>query len=124
LEETAERRAAGLDAAGGQAATQLLDGQVRRFDQHGDDPRGVGLERRAFPAAVPVWDHDPRRRQRCISLITKLTLTLNLAAVARRDAPPSTERTTRSRRSTEYGRVIHRWPPRPGDQLNHNNLQL
>jgi hypothetical protein len=59
----------------------------------------------------------PRRRQRCISLITKLGLTSNLAAVARRDAPPSTVRTTRSRRSTEYGRAIHGWPPRPSRQL-------
>jgi len=42
-------------------------------------------------------------------LITKL-LTSNLRAVARRDRPASTARTTRSRKSTEYGRVIHPWP--------------
>ena len=59
----------------------------------------------------------PRHCQRCISLITKLMLTSNLAAAARRDAPPSTARTTRSRRSTEYGRAIHRRPPRPSSQF-------
>jgi hypothetical protein len=59
----------------------------------------------------------PRRRQRCISLITKLTLTSNVAAVDRHEAPASTARTTRSRRSNEYGRVIDRWPPRPSDQF-------
>src|SRR5919106_4475325 len=59
----------------------------------------------------------PRWCQRCISLTTKLMLTSNLAAVARRDAPPSTQRTTRSRKSTEYGRAIHRWPPRPSSQF-------
>jgi hypothetical protein len=32
-------------------------------------------------------------------------LTSNLAAVARREAPFSTARTTRSRKSTEYGRA-------------------
>jgi hypothetical protein len=59
----------------------------------------------------------PCQCQRCISLTTKLGLTSYLAAVARRDAPASTARTTRSRKSTEYGRVIHRWPPRPSDHL-------
>jgi hypothetical protein len=50
-------------------------------------------------------------------LITKLTLTSNLRAAARRDRPASTARTTRPRKSTEYGRVIHRWPPYPSSQL-------
>ena len=59
----------------------------------------------------------PSRRQRCISLITKLGLTSNLAAVARRDAPASTARTTRSRTSTEYGRAIHGWPPSSSSQF-------
>jgi hypothetical protein len=66
----------------------------------------------------------PRWRQRCISLTTKLMLTSNLAAVARRDAPFSTARTTRSRKSTEYGRAIRCWPPRPAASLNHNNHTL
>src|SRR5919106_2430227 len=52
-----------------------------------------------------------------ISLTAKLMLTSNLAAVARRDAPLSTARTTRSRKSTEYGRAIRRWPPRPSSQF-------
>jgi hypothetical protein len=59
----------------------------------------------------------PRRRQRCSSLTTKLMLTSYLAAVARRDAPASTARTTRSRRPTEYGRAIHRWPPSPSSKF-------
>jgi hypothetical protein len=67
---------------------------------------------------------EPSRRQRCISLTTKLTLTSNLAAVARREAPASTARTTRLRRSPEYGRVIHRWPPRPSDQFESQQLHV
>jgi len=59
----------------------------------------------------------PRRRQRCISLIAKLGLTSYWAAVARRDAPASTARTTRSRKSTEYGRAMHGWPPRSSRQF-------
>jgi hypothetical protein len=39
------------------------------------------------------------------------------SAVARRDAPTSTARTTRSRKSTEYGRAIHGWPPRSSRQF-------
>jgi hypothetical protein len=59
----------------------------------------------------------PSARQRCISLTTKLTLTSNLAAAARRDSPASTARTMRARRSTEYGRAIHGWPPWSSSQF-------
>jgi hypothetical protein len=62
-------------------------------------------------SSVPLW------RQRCSNLTTQLGLTSNLAAVARREAPASTARTIRSRRSIEYGRVIHGWPPQSSSQL-------
>jgi hypothetical protein len=74
-------------------------------------------EARALRAADPLGLERARSRQRCISLTTKLMLTSNLAAAARRDSPASTARTTRSRRSTEYGRAIHRWPPSPSSQF-------
>jgi hypothetical protein len=68
--------------------------------------------------AEVVHRHDVARTQgRRQRLITKLRLTSNLAAVARRDAPAATARTTRSRRSTEYGRAIHRWPPSSTSQF-------
>jgi hypothetical protein len=75
----------------------------------------MGGERRPPPSRSSATV--PRCRQRWQSLITKLTLTSNLRAAARRNSPGSTARTTRSRKSTEYGRVIHRWPPCPSSQL-------
>jgi hypothetical protein len=59
----------------------------------------------------------PCRRQRCISLTTKLMLTSNLAALARHDARPLPRAPPARADSKEYGRVIHRWPPRPSDQF-------
>ena len=76
-----------------------------------------GTRRERFQPPYRSGATVPRRRPRCISLTTKLTLTSNLAALARQDAPASTERTTRARRSKEYGRAIHRWPPRPSNQF-------
>ena len=58
----------------------------------------------------------PLPRQRCTSLTTQLGLTSNFAAIARREAPAATARTIRSRRSTDYGRVIPGWPPQPSSQ--------
>jgi hypothetical protein len=59
----------------------------------------ASLARRPPPAgsgsSVPFWC------QRCTSLTTQLGLTSNVAAVARREAPASTARTIRSRRSIE-----------------------
>jgi len=49
----------------------------------------------AKAAALPVV------RKRCDHLTTVATLTLNIFAVARRERPPATETTTRSRKSCE-----------------------
>jgi hypothetical protein len=70
---------------------------------------GMGRQRRGFQPPYRAGATVPSRRQRCISLITKLTLTAKLRAAARRASPASTARTTRSRRSIEYGRVITTW---------------
>jgi hypothetical protein len=40
-------------------------------------------------------------RKRCDHLTTVATLTLNIFAVARRERPPATDATTRSRKSCE-----------------------
>ena len=39
------------------------------------------------------------------------TLRIAFNAAFRHDAPPATALITRLRRSSEYGRGIHRWPP-------------
>jgi hypothetical protein len=49
----------------------------------------------AKAAALPVL------RKRCHHLTTVATLTLNIFAVARRERPPATDATTRSRKSRE-----------------------
>jgi hypothetical protein len=49
----------------------------------------------AKAAALPVV------RKRCDHLTTVATLTLNIVAVARRERPPATDVTTRSRKSCE-----------------------
>jgi hypothetical protein len=43
----------------------------------------------------------PLVRKRCDHLTTVATLTLNIFAVARRERPPATDATTRSRKSCE-----------------------
>jgi hypothetical protein len=116
-EKAAERRAAGLDAVRGEPAAQLVEREVGMLDHQGNDRSAWAVSGERFQPPYRSGATLPQRCQRCISLTTKLTLTSNFAAVARQDAPASTERTTRSRSSTEYGRVIHRWPPRPSDQL-------
>jgi hypothetical protein len=45
-------------------------------------------------------------RQRCIHLTAMLGLTPNSFAADRREAPPSTYRTSRMRKSSEYARDI------------------
>jgi hypothetical protein len=88
------------------------------------DALGMDRERRALRAADPPRLQVPWSRQCCISLTTKLMLTSNLAAAARRDIAASTTRTTRSRRSTDklvpfIGGLRH-----PAASLNHNNRTL
>jgi hypothetical protein len=96
---------------------QLGDREVRLGRHQRAQALAVRRERGLFQPPIRSGWIVPRWCQRCISLTTKLMLTSNLAAAARRDAPSSTARTTRSRRSTEYGRAIHCWPPRPSSQF-------
>src|SRR5262249_32622097 len=59
----------------------------------------------------------PVRSQRCTSLIVQLTLTANCSAASRRELPPSTASTIRSRRSNDSGRGIHAGLLNPTRQL-------
>jgi hypothetical protein len=77
------------------------------------DASGCGASEQGLQSPIRSGWIVPRWCQRCISLTTKLVLTSNLAAAAPRDAPPATARTTRARRSTEYGRALRCWSPRP-----------
>lgn len=115
--EAADRGRADRDVLGRQPGLQLGDGEVRFGRQERRDPLGMVGELGALPAPDLVGLERAAWRQRCISLTTKLGLTSYWAAVAWREAPPSTARTTRSRRSIEYGRVIHRWPPQSSSQF-------
>ena len=58
-------------------------------------PDGAADARPVRAAALPVL------RKRCDHLTTVATLTLNIVAVARRERPPATDVTTRSRKSCE-----------------------
>ncbi len=86
-EEPADRRAAHGDPCGRQPAAQLGDREIRlgRQERVHRLRCAASVERLRPPigsaCTVPRW------RQRCSSVMTKLGLTSNLAAVARRDAP-------------------------------------
>jgi len=99
------------------AASRARSSAIRLGRDQSLHPLGMRRQRRPLPAAVLARLDRALALPALHQLVTKLTLTSNLAAVARRDAPTSTERTTRWRRSTEYGRVIHGWPPRPSPQF-------
>src|ERR1700732_1680264 len=65
----------------------------------------------------------PVRRNRCAHRTTLLTPMLNRLAASRQLAPVTTAATTRVRRSSEYGFVIHPGPP-PARILNHDKALL
>ena len=98
-EEAAERRAAGLDTTAGQGGCGAL-----RWVRSGNSAASSAHTRSAWTSSRERFHPpyrsgatEPRRRQRCISLITKLTLTSNLAAVARRNPPALYLRAQRAR---------------------------
>jgi hypothetical protein len=76
-----------VDPGARQTAAQLGDREVRRGRDKRMYPLNVTRHDGALPAAVSLRLTMPLRRQRCISLITKLTLTSNRRAVARRGSP-------------------------------------
>ena len=121
LEEAADRRRADRMRAAAEPVLQLGDGAMRRHCQQRLDPRDVIGE--LGPPPADLGASVPWPRQRCSSFTTQLGLSSNFAAVARRKAPASTARTSRSRRSSEYGRAIAGLPY-PAASLNHSNHTL
>ena len=75
-------------------------------------PAAVLMSRRAL-AGIEV------RVPRCLPALHQRghAARADVEPIGGREAPPSTPRTTRSRRSIEYGRVIHSWPPQTSSQL-------
>ena len=76
-----ERRAARADAAGGEPGAQFLDGQVRQPATNASTCSAVASSGERYQPPYRSGVTLACRRQRCISLTTKLTLTSNLAAV-------------------------------------------
>src|SRR3954447_1806139 len=100
-EKRPERAVAHLNPIGGQLSPDRPQCQVRLSAIRASSQSRLLATRcgRCPPiakaAALPVI------RKRCDHLTTVATLTLNIFAVARREQPPATETTTRSRKSCE-----------------------
>ncbi len=102
IEETLEGPSTAGDALLRHGGEDLLKGQIGLFGNQSQKPIRVLFQRRGAPSlylasALPVSLQ--RRHHR----ITELTLSLNISAASRRDAPLSTASTARSRKSVEYG---------------------
>jgi hypothetical protein len=116
-EEPADRRRADVDRFGRQTAAQLGDCEIRLAPQHGVHALGMARQDRTLPATVPL------RLDGALSppALHELDHEADADLEPARRRPPRQagldRRTTRPRKSTEYGHVIHRWPPYPSSQL-------
>lgn len=111
VEEPPDRRDRRRQPALAEPGADLLQRQIGRLGDQLQKPLAMPLDRRRTAIAA-------LRHHACTSLTTKLGLTAKLDATRRTLSPASICRTTRSRRSTEYGRVIPH-PPRCRPILHH-----
>jgi hypothetical protein len=81
-------------------AARLGDREVRLGGHRGLQPLGV-VDEQLAPAAALSIRPDRAAPPPALQLDHEADTDLDLTAVARREAPPPTERTTRFRRSTE-----------------------
>ena len=101
LEEPPNRDAAAGDPPLVHRRDDLIQRQIRLLGNQRQQNVRVRLQRRDAASALAAML--PVSFKRCIHLIAELALTSTHSAASRRDAPASTSRSTRIRKSSEQG---------------------
>src|SRR5665811_1569567 len=106
VEEPPERRDAGHNATFARVTKYLRERDIRPLGDQPQQPFGMINQRRTAMAPRQAWGERSGIRQRRTHLTADDGLTENISAEVRAEAPPSTSRITRSRKSFERAFVM------------------